>query len=114
MENLLIFTEDKTGDKIGIYYHSWLSIIKEILIKYAHKTIEEANVILEKQYYQKPENYFDVVFMSHELEYHWAMLGAYGEQYWQKGISSKEPDGYYEWCDNYIKENNLNEPFELF
>ena len=53
MENLLIFTDDKTGDKIGFYYYSWQSIIKGILIRYAHKTIEEANIILENGYYKK-------------------------------------------------------------
>ena len=52
--------------------------------------------------------------MSHETEYHWAMLGVYGEQYWLKGLSSEIPVDYDEWYDNCIIENNLNEPFEWF
>ena len=114
MENLLIFTDHKTGDKVGIYYNSWLSIIKGILIKYAHKSNEDINMIIEKKYYQRPENYYDVLAMSHELEYHWAMLGAFGEQYWLRGISSKEPNDYFEWRENYIKKDNLKEPFDWF
>ena len=114
MESLLVFIDDKTGDKIGIYYNTWLFIIKCILTKYAHKVPKEVDEILKKRYYKKPENYNDVMYMSHELEYHWAMLGAYGERYWLKGISSKEPEDYNEWYDNCLKENNLNEPFELF
>lgn len=52
--------------------------------------------------------------MSHETEYHWAMLGVYGEQYWLKGLSSETPVDYDEWYDNCIIENDLNEPFEWF
>jgi hypothetical protein len=114
MDELLIFTDNKTGDKVGIYYNTWLFIIKCILIKYAHKTAEKVDEILKKPYYKKPEDYNDVVYLSHDLEYHWAMLGAYGEQYWLKGISSKTPIGYDEWYDSCIKENKLNEPFEWF
>jgi hypothetical protein len=89
MKDLLIFTNDKTGDKVGIYYYSWISIVKSILMKYEHKTIDEANIILENGYYNKSEHYYEVLMMSHELEYHWAMLGAYGEMYWQKGLVLK-------------------------
>jgi hypothetical protein len=114
MENLLVFTDDTTGDKVGMYYYSWLFIIRCILEKYAHKTLEETNEILNKIYYKEPKNYHQVLAISHESEYHWAMLGAYGEQYWLKGISSKEPSDYDNWYNNCVKENNLNEPFEWF
>lgn len=114
MDELLNFTDNETGDKVGIYYNTWLFKIKCILIKYAHKTAKEADGILKKHYYKKPEDYNDVMYMSHETEYHWAMLGAYGEQYWLKGISAQTPVDYDEWYDVCIKENNLNEPFEWF
>ena len=48
MEELLIFKDAKTGDKVGIYYNIWLFIIKCIIIKYAHKTSNEADDILKK------------------------------------------------------------------
>ena len=114
MDELLIFKDAKTGDKVGIYYNIWLFIIKCIIIKYTHKTSNEADDILKKIYYKKPESYYAVICMSHETEYHWARLGVYGEQYWLKGLSSETPVDYDEWYDNCIIENNLNEPFEWF
>lgn len=48
MDELLIFKDVKTGDKVGIYYNIWLFIIKCIIIKYAHKTSNEADDILKK------------------------------------------------------------------
>lgn len=115
MEKELKFTDEKTQDTIVVYFSSWLSIIKGILIKYAHKTEKEANEILKKGYYKKPTSYFQAIAMAYELEYHWAMLGAYGEMYWlaeNGGVSSQEPDDYFDWYDDsYIKENNLKEPF---
>lgn len=115
MDELLIFTDNKTGDKVGMYYNVWLFIIKCIIIKYAHKTVQEADDILKREpYYKKPENYYNVLCKSHDTEYHWAMLGVYGDLYWLKGISSDTPVGYDEQYDNCIKENNLNEPFEWF
>ena len=48
MDELLIFKDAKTGDKVGIYYNIWIFIIKCIIIKYAHKTSNEADDILKK------------------------------------------------------------------
>lgn len=45
MDELLNFIDNETGDKVGIYYNTWLFIIKCILIKYAHKTAKEADGI---------------------------------------------------------------------
>lgn len=81
MDELLIFKDNQTGDNVGMYYNTWLFIIKCILIEYAYKTAEEANEVLKKHYYKKPKSYYEVLYLSHETEYHWAMLGAYGELY---------------------------------
>jgi len=42
MDELLIFKDNQTGDNVGMYYNTWLLIIKCILIEYAYKTTEEA------------------------------------------------------------------------
>ena len=34
---------------------------------------------------------------------------AYGEQYWLKGVESKQPDGYFDWDVQHRKEHNLAE-----
>ena len=92
MDELLVFSNNKTGDKVGIYYNTWLFIIKCILAKYLHKTSKEVD----------------------ETEYHWAMLGAYGEQCWLKGISVQTPIDYDKWYDDCIKENELHNPIKWF
>lgn len=51
---------------------------------------------------------------SHESEYHWAMLIAFGEQYWLKGISQDEPDDYFEWESKYKKIKGLAEESFIF
>lgn len=114
MEELLVFSDNKTGEKVGMYYNAWLFIIRCILVKYGHKTEAEADEILKKHYYKKPAYFDDVICISHETEYHWAMLGAYGEQYWLKGMSAEVPIDYNEWYDNCIKDNHLLSLFEWF
>lgn len=114
MEELLVFSDNKTGEKIGMYYNAWLFIIRCILVKYGHKTEAEADEILKKHYYKRPEDYDDIIYLSHETEYHWAMLGAYGEQYWLKGMSAEVPTDYNEWYENCINDNHLTSLFEWF
>lgn len=114
MDELLIFKDNQTGDNVGMYYNTWLLIIKCILIEYVDKTAEEANEVLKKHYYKKPESYYEVLYLSHETEYHWAMLGAYGELYWLKGVSSQVPIDYDTWYSNYIRNNDLPTPFQWF
>lgn len=116
MGNKLKFT-DSNGDIIIMNYDSWLSIIKGLLIMYAHKTeIEAEEIVLDNKsgLLKAPYSYSSAALKSHELEYHWAMLAAYGEMYWlaeNGGISSQEPESYSNWYDNYIEKNNLNEAF---
>jgi hypothetical protein len=52
MEELLVFSDNKTGEKVGMYYNAWLFIIRCILVKYGHKTAAEADEILKKHYYK--------------------------------------------------------------
>ena len=47
MDELLVFSDNKTGDKVGVYYNTWLFIIRCILVKYAHKTTKEVDEILK-------------------------------------------------------------------
>ena len=94
MDELLVFSNNKTGDKVGVYYNAWLFIIKCILVKYAHKTPKEADEIIKKHYYKKPEDY--------------------DEQYWLKGVSVQMPIDYNEWYDDCLKENKLHNPFKWF
>lgn len=80
-------------------------------MKYAGEPEARARELVEKfSYFEKPvETYTDVIFFSHETEYHWAMLIKYGDGYWLRGISPDLPDDYFEWEDKFIAENNLSE-----
>lgn len=103
------FVDYETGDKLIFNFKTWLKIIKGIIVKYANKTEEEADKLIKERNFLVPENYTQAVYYSHEIEYHWAMLTAYGEGYWQKGISSDEPDDYDDWEKEYRKTNSLKE-----
>jgi len=93
-ENILTFKDEDNGDQITMYYDIWLAVIREILMRYA--------------------DYFECIYLSHELEYHWAMIGAYGERYWlNDGCSELLPTDYYEWYEKFLDENNFPEPFQF-
>lgn len=49
------------------------------------------------------DGYMAIVVRSHELDYHFAMLLAHGEQYWQRGIDSDPPEGFWAWEKQYRK-----------
>ena len=113
-ENILTFKDEDNGDQITMYYDIWLIVIRKILMKYANKTYAESLKILSKDYYKKPADYFECVYLSHELEYHWAMIGAYGEGYWlNDSCSELLPTDYYEWYEKFLEENNFTEPFKF-
>lgn len=76
-------------------------------MKYGNKTFEEAKVIITEHnnfFIISGENYWTV---THELEYHWAMLWACGEGYWKNGFDYPPPSDYEEWENEYRKINKL-------
>ena len=98
------------SEQIVIFnFHSWTQLLKGIIVKYAKKSIQEAEQLaLTSPLICVPtHDYMSVVLRSHESEYHWAMLIVYGEGYWRCGISSREPDGYLESEKEYKAKNNL-------
>ncbi|MCX1348375.1 hypothetical protein JDU35_19045 [Escherichia coli] len=114
----IVFKDNENqGEVIVFNFFTWVEIIKAIMMKYAGKNEQESdNLFFSSVLFKnlKIESYNDVTFYSHEVEYHWAMLIAYGELYWEKGISSQEPEGYFEWEAQYRKNHNLaEESFEF-
>lgn len=113
----VLFVNDKNPKENIIFnFYTWVEIIKAIMVKYANKSEDEAVSLM----FASPlvnnalDGYMAIVVRCHELEYHWAMELAYGEQYWQKGISSQEPEDYFEWEDQYRKDHNLAEESFVF
>lgn len=109
----LVFINPKKSDQSIIFnWHSWAEIVKANMVKYAHKSYEEAHQILvdDPIFQTAADSYGDVLFTAHEYEYHWAMLIIHGERYWsRKGIDSTPPKDYFEWERKYRKDHNLAE-----
>jgi len=113
----ILFVNNKNiNETIKFNFYTWTELIKAILIKYADKSKDEANTLISNSpiINNTLDDYMSAVVRCHESEYHLSMLIAYGEQYWLKGISSDEPDDYFEWEEKYRKEHNLaQESFEI-
>ncbi|MGF6189703.1 hypothetical protein [Serratia sp. 2723] len=116
VDHILFVNDKKPTENIIFNFHTWVEIIKAIMVKYANKSEDEAISLM----FASPlvnnalDGYMAIVVRCHELEYHWAMELAYGEQYWQKGISSQEPEDYFEWEEQYRKDHNLAEESFVF
>lgn len=106
----ILFVDDENNpeDRVIFNFHTWVEVIKAIMVKYAHKSEDEAEAIIMSSYEvnNATDDYRGICVLCHELEYHWAMLFVYGEQYWLRGIPV-EPDDYLEWEQQYRKEHNL-------
>ncbi len=97
-------------------FKTWLEITKAILIRYATKNREEARILVISSSLacNSINNSMAVSLRSYETEYHWAMLIAYGERYWENGIHSDGPEGYLEWDKEYRESHCLaEESFEF-
>ncbi|CAI0845416.1 hypothetical protein [Serratia ficaria] len=116
VDGIVFKDEDDPRETVIFNFHTWVEMLKGIIIKYAHKSEDEAeSLVLSSSLVCKPiRNYMAVCLRSHELEYHWAMLIAYGEQYWLKDIERKQPAGYLEWEAQYSKANKLAEESFVF
>ena len=107
----LLFTDENTGDTVIFNYYTFCQIIIGCMSQYGGVRNEEAKYILAKSTIitKPPVSYADVTFLTHEYEYHWAMVLVYGENYWsdRQGISSELPADYDKWEYDYIAKNNL-------
>ncbi|MCV9933855.1 hypothetical protein OIU80_16345 [Flavobacterium sp. LS1R47] len=103
------FIDRETKEQLIFNSKTWISVIQGIIIKYVKKNEQEAKRLIEAKKIAIPETYEEVVFYSHETEFHWAMLITYGDGYWQRGISSDEPSDYTEWESQYRIDNSLKE-----
>ncbi len=115
-DNILFINPENPKEQTIFNFRTWCMLIEGIIVKYGHKTDEEANTILINSHLYKcliedirKKDYEGLLFYQHEFEYHWAMLLTYGEMYWHNGISVVEPEGFDNWESQYIEEHNLAE-----
>lgn len=116
VDGVVFKDEDDPEETVVFNFHTWVEMLKAIIVKYANKKEDEAELmVLSSSLVCKPiDSYLAVGLRSHELEYHWAMLIAYGEQFWLKGVSSKQPDDYLILDESYRKDHNLAEESFVF
>ena len=109
----LAFVNPENSDESVLFnWYSWAEIVKGNMVKYGHKSYEEAHQLLTDDpiFQTAADSYDDVYFTSYESEYHWAMLIIHGDQYWYyKGIDSTRPEDYFEWETPYRKKHKLAE-----
>ena len=105
----ITLVDDEGGGSVVFHSFSWLEIIAAIIVRYARKSRNEADALISSHplIAQPVTNCTVAVLLSHELEFHWAMLIAHGEMYWRKGVSRELPPGYWAWEENFRTEHRL-------
>jgi len=109
----LIFKDEATGKDVVFNYYTFYKMVIASIEKYTKKSAAEAKEIVDASFIVKnpPKTLLDVAHMTHEYEYHLAMILVYGEEYWNKypDIKSTPPDEYFDWYEEYVEKNNLQE-----
>lgn len=111
----LVF-DDAGGGSVVFNYRTWVEMLCAVICAYAGKSRQESELLVASSAVVKnaAASHMSVVLCSHELEYHWAMLIAHGENYWAHGIEPTEPDGYVEWERAYRRRNGLADESFLY
>ena len=80
----MVFTDPETGDQLIFHRKTWLCTIHGILTRYLGFTPELAYDMIKNAPLCSDAgiNYHSVGMLCHDEEYHWAMILAYGEGYW--------------------------------
>jgi len=109
----LIFYDDDKTEMVIFNHYSFCELLKWTIVKYASKTYEEAHALVRNSALAKePDSYLEVSLITHELDFHWAMLIVHGEMYWLRGIPSDTNtfnDEYEEWRNHILTKYSLKE-----
>ena len=112
----LQFEEDTEG--VIFNHYSFCEIIKHIMAQYGNITYQEADKKLKNHFlYKEPKSLDDIYYITHELEFHWAMLIVHGHMYWLKGIPSdfnEFKEEYLAWEDEVRKKYNLKKSYNYY
>ncbi|AWH84710.1 hypothetical protein HYN59_06060 [Flavobacterium album] len=107
------FEDEETG--VVFNHFSFCEFIKHIMTAYAGMSYEEADDKVKNSFLAYvPRTLDHVMFFSHELDYHWAMLLAHGDMYWTRGIPSDYngfSEEYLSWAKAIRQKYNLKESY---
>lgn len=109
VDGIVIVNDRDPRESVVFNFRSWVAIIQAIMVKYAGKSEEEAkSLVLDSPLVEHAlDRYMAIVVRAHELDYHFAMLLAHGEQYWHRGIDSDPPGDFWKWEEQYRLDHNL-------
>lgn len=112
----LQFEDNETG--VIFNHYSFCELVKHIMVNYGKTDYNLATEKLNNSYLIKiPRTVNDVVLLTHELEFHWAMLLVHGDMYWTKGIPSdfnEFKEEYFSWETEIKQKYNLKESYEYY
>ena len=116
VDGIVIINDRSPSESVIFNFHTWVSIIKAIMVRYSEKSENEAEKIIMNSWLVKRalEDYMAIVVRAHELEYHWAMILVHGDRYWRRGISEIEPADFWEWEEEYKRDHNLKQESFIF
>jgi len=104
--------------RVVFNHFSFCEMVKHIMVKYGNATYKTANEKLQKSLLMEvPKTFNDVYLLTHELDFHWAMLIVHGNMYWTKGIPSDYnafEDEYLTWQDEIRRKYNLKESYVFY
>ncbi|MDG1332325.1 MAG: hypothetical protein P8P74_08335 [Crocinitomicaceae bacterium] len=109
---------ENEDERVIFNHYSFCEIVKHIMVEYGRVTYHWADAKFKDSFLFDPVgSEDDVSLLSHELEFHWAMLLVHGEMYWTKGIPSDFNDfkeEYLNWERAIRKRFKLKKSFEYF
>lgn len=74
----MTFSDPKRNDKVIFNKYTFFRIIEGCIAQYTSIDAQDARKLILKSYLiDLPKTYEDVVFITHEHEYHWSMIVAW-------------------------------------
>ena len=112
-DGIIYYNEE--GDFCVYNHYSACEWLKHLAVHYGGVTMEEATQLVENSDWMRmPESINEVAFITHEEQYHWAMLLVKGGMYWLKGYPSDTNNFKEEhsvWEEQIAKQYQLNHEY---
>lgn len=104
-----------TTNGIVFNHFSFCEMVKHIMVKYGNITYKNADKKLKNHFLiEVPKSLSEIHHITHELEFHWAMLILHGDRYWTKGISNDFEDEYLNWQEKIRLKYKLKESYKYY
>ena len=101
--------DESDGSSLVFHHLTWVSVIQGCIERYAGLRPDEAEALIQQAGYAEPVLSAGVAaLLTHDIEYHWAMLAVHGNGYWhEKNIHSQPPPDHDDWDTAYRRAHAL-------